>query len=197
MSDNTLTAKWLRTLFYIHIALLAATCLSWLPIQDQWITWFKWALTIGTALCLTRLSSNHSRYTKAALFRILYIGGTMVNSLLFFSPVIVLAAAIFSILGTYQEYHAHSQLITEKDAVLSRKWSRLFGLTLLVEILVSFVSSILSVAITMLHWDNLNIIPFVTVAQSIPQLFVRVLYLIYMNRTVRLLEAEEGDYYGN
>lgn len=196
MSENTASIKWLRYLFYIHIAILVATLVSWLPIQDLWITWLKRILLIGTALCLSQLTLKNSHYGKAALFCIIRIACLLTSSLLFSSPFIILAGAVFSILAVYQEYHAHAQTVEEKDPVLSHKWARFFGWALLVEVLVSFVSSVLSVATAMLHWDILNITHFVMAVQSVPGLFVDVFYLIYMNRTVRLLEAEEGDFYG-
>lgn len=196
MSENSVPVKWLRSLFYIHFVILGATLSSWLPIQDHWITWFKRILVIGTALCLSQLSLVNAHYRKAALFRIIHIASLLITSLLFSSSVIILAGAIFSILGTYQEYHAHAQLVAEKEPALSRKWSRFFGWALLVEVLVSFVSSALSVAMTMLHYDLSHLITFVMIAQSLPRLMVDVFYLIYMNRTVRLLQAEEGELYG-
>ena len=196
MSVNTPSVKWLRTLFYLHIGLLAATCLSWLPIQDLWITWLKRVLLIGTALCLSQLTLKNSHYGKAALFCIIRIACLLTSSLFFSSPFIILAGAVFSILAVYQEYHAHAQMVEEKDAILSRKWASFFGWALLVEVLVSFVSSALSVATAMLHWDVFNITHFIMAVQSVPGLFVDVFYLIYMNRTVRLLEVEEGEVYG-
>ena len=197
MSVNTPPAKWLRTLFYLHIGMLAATCLSWLPIQDLWVTWLKRILIIGTVFCLYQLSSLNEHYRKAMIFRFIYIAGVLITPLVFRASLIVLAVSVFSILGAYQEYHGHSRLIAEKDPVLSGKWERFFGWALLVELLMSFGSSILSVVSVLMGFDLSEVIATVMITISLPRLIIDIFYLVYMNRTVRLLEAEEGDFYDN
>lgn len=196
MSANPPPVKWLRTLFYLHIGLLASTCLSLLPIQDLWITWLKRVLIVGTVFCLYRLSPLNDHYRKATIFRFIYIAGVLITSLAFRASVIVLAVSVFSILGAYQEYHGHSRLIAEEDPALSGKWERFFGWALLVELLMSFGSSALSVVSALMGFDLSGVISAVMITISLPRLIIDVFYLIYLNRTVRLLQTEEGDFYG-
>lgn len=196
MAEHSAPIQWLRYLFYIHIALLGATFVSWLPIPDLWLTWLKRVLMIGAALCLARLSPINSHYKKAALFSILRVACLLISSLLFSSFVIALAGSILSILAVYQEYHAHSQLVAEWDETLSQKWERFFGWALLVEILVSFLSSVVSVVMALMNWDVSNITTLVVAVQLVPSLFIEGFYLMYLNRTVRLLNEKEGDFYG-
>ena len=89
MLENIRPAKWLRALFYLHIGLLATTCLSWLPIQDLWVTWLKRILIIGTVFCLYQLSSLNEHYRKATIFRFIYIAGVLITPLAFRASLIV------------------------------------------------------------------------------------------------------------
>ena len=196
MAEQSAPIRWLRSLLYVHIALLAATCVSWLPMQDLWLTWLKRVLMLGAALCLVQLSRVNFHYKQAALFYILRVTCLLAGSLVFSFYILALAGSVFSILAVYQEYHGHSQLVAEKDDDLSQKWSRFFGWALLVEILVSFLSSVVSVIMALMNWDAGNITTLVVAVQLVPSLFIEVFYLIYMNRTVRLLETNEGDFYG-
>lgn len=196
MTDNFAPGKWLRTLFYIHIGLLAATIASWLPIPDQGITWVKRILILATVLCLFRLSPLNPHYHKATIFRGLYIAGVLLTPYLFQSFVITLVVSIFSILAAYHTYHGHSRLIACVDADLSQKWSRFFGWALLVEVLTSIGSSILTVAATLMGFSVSSIISTVMIILTLPRAIVDVCYLIYLNRTVRLFYNTEGDIYG-
>lgn len=191
MQNNPIPIKWLRILFYIHLALLAASVLSWLPMPDQWIAWIQRILVIATALCLFRLSSVNDHYRKAALFRIIYIGGLLITALLFSSTAITLAASVCSIIAVYHEYSAHSDLITQQDPRLSRKWHSLFNWSIAAAILVSFGSLVISMISVLIGMDITAAVTVVMVILSIPQFAVDVFYLIYLNRMLQLLRKED------
>lgn len=195
MSHKILPAKWLRTMFYVQIGMVAATCLSWLPIQDLWITWLKRILNLVTVFCLYRLSPMNKHYRKATIFQGICIAGVLLTSLPLRASAIVLAVSICSIFGAYQEYHGHAQLIAEQDAVLSKKWSRFFGWALLVEVLMSVASSILSVTAAFMGFDISGILDTLIITISLPRLIINAVYLIYLNKTIYLLQ-NEGDMYG-
>lgn len=191
MFDNTVPVKWLRNLFYIHLAILAASLLSWLPISDQWLMWLQRILIVGAALCLSQLSLVSGRYRKAAIFRIIHLAGVLINALLFSSTAIMLAAAICSLLATYQEYSAHSELIATKGPVLSRKWHSLFNWAIATAVLTSFGSMIVSIVSVFIGMDIAAVVTIVMVIVSLPQHIVDVFYLMYLNRMIHLLQKEE------
>ena len=183
-------AKWLRCLLYIHIASLAVSLLSLLPVADQVFGWIQRILVIGSALCLSQLSFAGERYRKAAIFKIIYAAGLLITSLFFASTAISLAASVCSLIAIYQEYSAHSELISGADPALSRKWHSLFTWSILAALLVGFGSMVLSVVAAMSGMDITALVGIVMVILSLPDMIVELFYLLYLNRTIHLLPEE-------
>ena len=100
---------------------------------------------------------------------------------------------IFSILAVYQEYAAHSELVAEKNAALSRKWHNLFYWELAAAIQLSFGST-LAVVILMsaeLQLDASRISSMVTLLLKTPQFVIHVVRLLYLRKMISLFLADE------
>ena len=183
------TAKWLRYLLYCSIATVVLSVITYLPFPDDWATWVQLGLVGGTVFCLFRLEGINPRYRKAAVYRAVYLGGILINALLFSSTAILLAASILSIMSVYQEYNAHSDLLAEKDPQLSRKWHSLFTWSIAAAVLAGFGSMVISVITALMGVGAGTIVSVVLAILALPDLIVDIFYLVYLNRTVKLLEA--------
>ena len=183
-------AKWLRTLFYLHLVSLAATVIAVLPMDDQWLTWVSRLITAGAIFCLFRLASANGRYRKAAIFRAVYFGCMLINSLLFSSTILTLGASVCGLVAEYQEYNAHSEITAALDARLSEKWHSLFTWAIIAGIVVSSASFIVTFVVMAMDVNATAIAAVVVAILSVPSLIVSIVYLVYLNRTIRIFQAE-------
>jgi len=76
---------------------------------------------------LFKLSVVNARYRKATIFYGISVGGGILSSLLNMN-MFILVLSIFSIVASYQELNAHSEITASKDAKLSARWHSLFYL---------------------------------------------------------------------
>lgn len=188
-APQEMTAKWLRILFYVQAAALAASLLSFLPLPNALTLWFGRAVVLGVVICMYQLSPAGDRYRKAFLFRGVMLALTLVTMLLYSSTLLALAASILSILATYQEYSAHSDLTAEADPKLSRNWHRLFNWQLVVGILTSVLSMAAVLVLVSLEMDAVRITAMLTGALNLVGTVLQVIYLIFLNRMVRIFNG--------
>ena len=181
--------KWLRTLFYLHLASLAVGGGAALPMDDQWLTWGSRLITVGAILCLFRLACANGRYRKAAIFRAVYLGGALASSLLFSSTILMLAASVCSMISDYQEYHAHAEM-TAADPKLSEQWRGLFTWAVITGIIVGFGSFLTAVVVSLADVGTAATAAIVVAILSVPSLIFNVVYLVYLHRTIRIFQAE-------
>lgn len=184
-------AKWLRLLFYVHLICTAAAVISWLPIRDGWLTWTQRVFIIAAIISLFQLAPANPHYRKAAIFRAVYLGGILVNALIFSGTILLLGASICSLISVYQEYNAHSQLIAQQDPKLSRNWHSLFTWSIAASLLISLGSMILAVLAVLSEIQITTVVSVITLILSIPGLVVDIFYLAYLNRTIRVIEHHD------
>jgi hypothetical protein len=100
-----------------------------------------------------------------------------------------LAGSVCGIVAQYQEYHAHGELIEQRDPKLADQWNTLFGL----EIALTFVGILLTglvvgILAAVTNMSEAVITPIVTIFIAVLAAALRVLYLSYLKRTIALLE---------
>ena len=186
MKDNLNSpVRWLKYLLYVGIAAMANSLLG-LFLPGKLSTWIGYAISAATIYLLFRLISDNVRYKTAALFG----AGGLICRLLGLQA-LTLAASICAIVAQYQEYNAHGGLIADRDPKLAGKWSSLFWLQFAVEliggVLITMVVTVLAAAGGL---DATAMLAMATVAIAFISLILKVLYLVYLNRTVKLLEEE-------
>ncbi len=186
MEETYTPAKWLRYLFYIHIASIVV---SW--IKADWNIWVSAALTVGTALCLYKLAPMGARYKKAAVYTAVVIGMSLPALFLDAAAIMTLAASIFSILAAYQEYNGHSELVARKDTKLSGNWHSLFTWEIVVGVISALLATTAAVILVLGEVATAAITGIVTLLLNGVSLVLGILYLVYMNRTIKLAEAQE------
>jgi len=188
MNENNCT-KWLQYLLYVGIAALANTILSAVPLLDGLSGWISLAINAATVFLLYKLQPSCERYFKAAIFRavplILGILGRLGIS------VLPLLAALCGIVAEYQEFASHGELIQAWDTKLAGKWSSLFWLQFAVSIITTLLGSVFTaVLVAGGGMDMETATAMLTVVVAMVTLLLDVLYLVYLRKTIRLLEKD-------
>ena len=180
-------AKWLRYLFYIHIANIAMTPLTLIFLDNPITPWIGYVMSAGFALCLFRLAPACHRYRTAAILTAVHIGLTIL-SLLGLTNLLTMAASILSIIAAYQEFHGHAEAVEAKDPQLARKWCSLFVWQIVIGILSGFSSVAAVVILVLADMDPVRITALVAGAVLLVALIPGILYLVYLRRMITLLE---------
>lgn len=186
--DNTpiIDVKWLRFLFYIGIASIAYSVIS-TAFTLNWV-WLSLALSIANLVCLFALGSVNSRYRTSAILSIVSCAAVLLVYISEWLSILSLAGAVCSLVATYQQYKAHAELTGCKDAVLARKWEKLFGWQLLAGVLVAFSSVVMVIVGALAGGDVASLTLLVTWIITILQIIVNSIYLLYLHRTIALFQ---------
>ena len=122
--DGLLT-KWLSVLFYAEIVSLITIALALIPALDGVSGWIGRIAQAAVMVALYQLSLFGGRYQKAFLYFAIAFVGSLFQAFAG-TNILTTAASVCGIVATYQEYHAHSELISIKDTYLADKWTSLF-----------------------------------------------------------------------
>lgn len=189
-----LLSKWLRVLFYSQIAHMSITVINAVIHWDNITAWVNRGITAIVIWCLFQIRDVNPRYRTAAITRAgAFLCGLLTlpvnTSGLGLSAVLLLAGSTCSWITQYQEYRGHGEVVAETDEKLAKRWKDLF----IWEIVVALATSVLSVFGTTLLMaaDMLtDTISTVLIAVStVIGLALEGLYLLYMKRTLALIEA--------
>jgi len=186
MKENVYSpVNWLRYLLYVGIAAVANSLLG-IFLPGKLSTWIGYAVSAVTIYLLFRLIGDNARYKTAALFG----AGSLICKLLGIQA-LTLAASVCAIVAQYQEYNAHGGLIADRDPKLAGKWSSLFWLQFAVELIGSLLITMVVTVLTAAGGlEAASMIAVATVAIAFISLILKVMYLVYLYRTVKLLETE-------
>ena len=187
-------SKYLRILFYTQIASIAITCINAVTYLDNITVWVNRAITLIVIWCLFQIRAVNPRYRTAAITKALvFLSGLLTlpvnTSGLGLSSILMLAGSFCSWITAYQEYHGHGELVAELDGKLAKKWKDLF----LWEVVVALGTSVISVfgTVILMAADMLTdtITTVVIILSTVLGLVLEGLYLLYMKRTLALIEA--------
>lgn len=187
--------KWLRFLMYVSIVSLVNSLIGQLSIVPSAVTtWISRGAAVAVVVCMFQLSPANARYRKTAILRIVSLILTIISA--FVSVSAVLVSSVVSIIGDYQEYNAHSELVAQKDAKLSGRWSSLFLWSLFSGVLVWLVSLIVSLIATFLRTDAAAITSIVTSLVIASIYAIDIAYILYLKKMLVIFDESEGCRYG-
>ena len=179
---SDLLAKWIRVLIYIAIVSIVNSVISILPIIPASVTtWISRGIMVAMVVCMFRMAPVNERYKKAGILRAVWLG-CMIASLVSMPSILVLAASVLSIIAVYQEYSAHSEVVADKDAKLSRNWHSLFNWSIVTGLLVGFGSVVTALIASFAGVEITRITAIVTGILGIPQLVIEIVYLLYLKK---------------
>lgn len=180
-NNKDLFMKWIQNLFYVQCIAMAGTIIGLLPFADGWFGWVNRAIALASIYVLYRLIPTNARYQKAVIYSGIAVAlGLVVNWIQIFAlPLIV---SICSLIGLYQEFSAHSEMMSGIDDKLARKWHSLLNWNILSSIVVGFLGSALVVVGVLLKIDtNVLVILELVLIVGI-ELIIKLVYLIYLKR---------------
>lgn len=180
-------AKWLRNLFYIHIASIVLSLPTLIFINNPVTPWLGHALSAGIALCLFYLAPANTRYRTAAILTAVYVGLSVLSQLMP-NSLLTIGISILSIIAAYQEFHGHAEIIEEKDPKLSRRWKNLFVWQIVIGVIAGFSSVAAVVIMVLAEMDLDRITTLVAGAVILVSLIPGILYLVYLRRMIALVE---------
>ena len=184
--------KWLRVLMYIAIVSLVNSIVNYVPFVPASVTtWISRAIMVAMIVCMFQLASANGRYKTAAILRAIWLGTLLLGTLLHIPSVLVLSTSILSIIAVYQEYHGHSEVLAEKDTVLSAKWKGLFIWSIIAPLLLSIGSSAAMVISSFMNLDVAKVTAITTGIMRIPQYVIDVIYLLYLKKMLSIFENDE------
>ena len=196
MSRAPLMAKWLMTMFWVNIAHIIINFIKiefsvvYTTIQNILIA----VCSLVICLSLFKMRGEDERYGRAALFQLLPLVTNLIpalvidsyNTLAWISVLVSLIAAVFSLLATYNEYHAHSCIVGGLDCELGDRWQKLW-VWQIIGIAGTFVSLLLTVLAAGLGAVLVLIV-------AIYVLVIQIIYLVTLYRSAKVYRAvAEGE----
>ncbi len=186
MNENTNTTKWLQYLLYVGIAALVNSLLGNLSLLSGLTRWVGLVINVASFYLLFRLRDANPRYQTAA---ICYVVAMI--SIQFGSAILSLVGLVCSAVAQYQEYHGHGEMIEQRDAQLTGKWNSLFWAQFIASLLLGLAVALIGVAVVMISGEETELTTTLTrILSTILSLVLKVLYLVYLNRTIKMLETE-------
>ena len=187
-----LLQKWLKVLFYAQIASMAITAINAVTYLDNITAWILKAVNVMVVWSLFQLKDVNPRYRTSAITKfVVLICGLLtapVNTQLGLSSILLLIGSGCSWVTTYQEYHGHGELVAEMDSKLAKRWKDLF----VWEVAIALGTSVISiVGVTILVATEVLTTAISTILIAVTTIIglgLEGLYLLYMKRTLNLLE---------
>lgn len=192
-----LAIKYLTIIFWLSLATLIVTLITWLPIRDGWVAWVKRAFSVGTILCLFLLTPANLRYRKSAFFRTAIFCCTILNLLIgspLFSSLFSLISFVLSIAACWQLYHAHAELISGHSETLARNWRGLFWWEVALSAIAAVFSGASYILATALPQTAFTALSVFTAFSSWVILILNgiltVISLIFLFQTIKILKQQ-------
>lgn len=190
-SQREIFVKWIKYLFYIQVAAGVVGLLSAVPALDAIVVWVNRALSIATVVVLFKLAPLNKRYKKAAIFA--GVGLALAILIVWTDMVaLVLVVSIFSLVGTYQEYNGHSEMVGAMDAKLAGNWHGLFNWQIFSGIIVGLLGGVL-VAVGLVAFSmSQEVLTSITLAlTNVLDLILWIIYLRFLKRTYTIYVGRE------
>ena len=197
VSRAPLMAKWLMTMFWANIAHII---INFIKIESSVV--YTTIQNILIAICslviclsLFKMRGEDERYGRAALFQLIPLVINLVpalvidsyNTLVWLSVLVSLIAAVFSLLATYNEYHAHSCIVGGLDSELGDRWQKLW-----VWQVIGIAGTVLSLLIAALGAAGLGAVLVLIVAIYV--LVIQIIYLVTLYRSAKAYRTvAEGE----
>ena len=184
--------KWLRYLLIIQVIGLAVTVLGAVGSLSL-VAWLGRGVTLATAVVLFQLAAGNPRYKTAAMFQVVVLvcgiiavlSGSLLVSLL------NLVSGVSQIVAEYQEYTGHGELIEKRDGKLAGRWRALFIWKVVIELFGGVLAVFGAMIGMMMEYAAQTILAVVLVATVAVTSVLKIIYLVFLNRTRDLLSDGE------
>jgi len=184
-SHKEVIAKWIRILFACQIVKILTATLNASAAIGNIAGWLSRIVTIAIIIALFNLSVVNERYRKAALFYGISVGGGILLALLN-KNVFVMVLSICSIVASYHELNAHSEITASKDAKLSARWHSLFYLDMFAGIMVGVLSIIPMIIAAFAGVDTDLLISIFSIVLVLINIVLEMLHVVYLKKTLVL-----------
>ena len=195
MDEKTMSradvAKRLRILFYLAFVGLVPPLMCLAPQLLVAADWAALAVSVADAAVLLSLAAAGKRYRSAGLLAVI---AAVCSLLAMFVATSVLssAAGICGLIGMYNEYEGHADQVREQDPKQAKRWSNLFVWQICLGLALALLSVTLVFAGVGMGLSS-NAVLLITLLITLPTGWgLQIAYLIYLNRTCRLLESGEA-----
>ena len=189
--DKTLFLKWIKNLMYVQCVEFAAYILGQVPMLESPVLWVRQILTIASIYCLYKLAPISDRYQKAVIFS----GLAAVMNLLVNAGVLIILSIplmVCSLIGTWQEFHGHLELLLIIDKKLSDKWHTLLMWNIFGPLIVALITPmILIMPIFTGSFDESKLSQIAVLIGVLFSVILQLLYVIYLKRTHDVYEKYE------
>ena len=182
-SHKEVIAKWIRILFACQIVKILTATLNASAAIGNIAGWLSRIVTIVIIIALFNLSVVNERYRKAALFYGISVGGGILLALLN-KNVFVMVLSICSIVASYHELNAHSEITASKDAKLSARWHSLFYLDMFAGIMVGVLSIIPMIIAAFAGVDTDLLISIFSIVLVLINIVLEMLHVVYLKKTL-------------
>lgn len=177
-SYKTVITMWVQILYYCVIVRFILSIGISIPLLSR-------VVSIVVIVALFNLASVNEKYRTSALFQAVSTGGTILSSLLNM-PMLTVVFLICSIVASYYEYNAHSEITEDKDCKLSEKWHSLFYLEIFSGFIVGFLSIIPIILGVFGQIDVSTVTSIETIISRIVNLVLYCLHGLYLKKTIDL-----------
>ena len=186
-SHGTIIVKWIQILFVCEIVRVVLSVLSTIPEIPSFTGWISRVVSVAAIASLFNLAVVNVRYRKAAIFYCISVGGSIVLSLLHISA-LTIVLSICSIIASFQELNAHSEITATRNARLSERWHSLFYLEMFAGIIVVFLGMIPAIIAVFAGVDTDVITSIMAIILALVNIAVRLLHVMYLKQTVDLYD---------
>lgn len=180
--------KWLQVMFTAQVVVLLNLIVSAVPRFTGISTWISRGVSAFMVYALYKLSSVNAHYKKSFAFQAAGLVGGLAAGI-FGGTLITLAVSICGIIGSYQEYHGHSDLAQAYDPKLAGHWRSLFYWEIVVSIVTGLLSSAAVVAGIFMDMDTPALTMITLIMISLVSFGIQFVYLMYLKRTKAIFLA--------
>lgn len=177
--------KCIQILFVCQIVELFTEALGVVSLISGITVWISRITSIVTIGVFFKMGYANERYRKASLFYGISVGGTILLSMLDKS-IFAIVFSICSIIASYHELDAHSEITAAMDAKLSKRWHSLFYLELTTGLLAGLIT-VFSIIIATIAGADPNIITSITtICVTATSVVLNLLRVICLKQTLAL-----------
>lgn len=184
---NEIIVKWIKVLFICQIANVITTALGAVAALSTIVSWAARIVSIAAVAALFNLAPVHERYRKAALFNAIAVVGGIVSGLLKVE-LFGLALSVCSLVATYHELNAHSELTEPRDEKLSNRWHSLFWYEIVAGLFAGLFSTVAIIVAAFAEIDQDTIVSLAVAAASVVSVIVGLVRVLYLKQTLALYQ---------
>ncbi|MBQ3196416.1 MAG: hypothetical protein IJB65_08140 [Clostridia bacterium] len=188
-SHKDVIVKWVQVLYICQVASLFTTAFGAIGAIGSSVEWISRIITIIITVSLFSLSAVNERYRKAALFYGISVVGGILSAFLnkdLNKDILGLVISICSIIASYQQLNAHSEITAPKNAKLSKNWHSLFYYELVVGLISAFITLAVAVMAVLAEADPYAIMSFVLIILVFLSVILNLFHVMYLKQTLSL-----------